>query len=230
MSFPYPRLEGQISYRLADGGARGREWFSIHRHPGGRTVRAMCEMDAEALIRDTSWSLDPQWRPVEGHVRVTLKGVLAGSTWYAIDGNVCRCRALTATHGHVDQVLTSASPFLFLGLHPLIGDGLLAAACGLEQPGIERTINAVTCSYSPNGERELLALPIAIGVTYVGGERLTVPAGEFEAHKFAVRWRPEWPPADYWVFGEDFVFLKSTWSVSQLTCSLESFRTIVANA
>ena len=224
MPFPYRRVEGAVSYIHADDGERGREWFSLHRHPGGRTVRALCEMDAEALIRDTSWSVDPHWRPVEGHVRVTLGGTLAGSTWYAFDGRTCHCRALTATHGHVDQVLNSKTPFEFLGLHPLIGDGLIAAVRGADSPGVERTVNSVTCSYSPNGERELLALPIAIGVTYVGREPLTVSAGDFDAHRFAVRWRPEWPPADYWVFGEDFVFLKSTWSVSRLTCVLTSFR------
>lgn len=224
MSFPYPRIEGTVSYLKNGADEIGREWFSLHRLPTGRAIRALAEMDAEKLIRDTSWTVDANWHPVEGHVRVMLNGVLAGSTWFAFDGTKVHCRARTATHGDVEQVRVSDRPYQFLGLHPLVGDGAIAAVRGRDQPGAERMINSITCSYSTNGERELLALPITIGLTYVGPERLTVPAGTFDAHRFGVRWRPEWPVADYWVFGDDYVFLKSTWSVSNLTCVLTSLK------
>ena len=75
-------------------------------------------------------------------------------------------------------------------------------------------------------EEGLLAFPIDIGVTYLGEERLTVAAGEFDAHKFHVRWRPEWTPAAIWVWGEDYIFLKSMWEVSGLTCELTSLEVV----
>jgi len=224
-SFPYRTVSGEVSYKRGDVGERGREWFILHAHPNGRrVVRATCEMDDEKLVRDTSWTVDEKWHPIEGHVRCVIDGQLAGSTWYKFDGNVVTCEAQTAQHGRVSQQRTSDRPYEFLGLHPLIGDGLIAAVRGRDRPGEERVINSITCSYSPNGEKDLLALPIEIGLTYLGPEKLTVPAGTFDAQRFGIRWRQEWPPADYWVFGEDYIFLKSTWSVSTLVCETTSLR------
>lgn len=231
MNFPYTRIAGTVSYVRHDGFVRGREWFSLHAHANGnRVVRAECEMVEEKLVRDTSWSLDPQWRPMEGYVRITLDGVVAGSTWYTFSGNTVHCEARTPVYGRASQVRTSPTPYEFLGLHPLIGDGLICAIRGRDQPGVERRVNSITCSYSPNGEKELLALPIEIGVTYLAPERITVPAGTFDAHKYAISWRKEWPPADYWVFGDHYTFLKETWSVSDMTCELMSLEQTTADA
>jgi hypothetical protein len=224
MTFPHPRIDGTVDYVHADGSDRGREWFSLHRYPGGRVIRAMCQMNREALIRDASWTVDEGWRPVDGHVRVILGGRIVGSTWFAFDGAVVRCEGRTAAQGDISQVRTSDQPYAFLGLHPLVADGLIAAARGRDRPGSERMIHSITCSYAQNGETGLLALPIDIGVTYVGRESLTVPAGTFDADRYAVRWRAEWPAADYWVFGDDFVFLKSAWTVSGLTCRLATLK------
>ena len=35
--------------------------------------------------------------------------------------------------------------------------------------------------------------------------------------------------ADYWVFGDDYIFLKETWSVSDMTCELTSLELIPAD-
>lgn len=222
MTFPFLRIDGTVDYVRNDGVATGREWFSLHHHPGGRVVRAMCQMNDEALIRDTTWTLDQGWRPIDGHVRVILDGRIVGSTWFRFDGATVRCEGRTASHGDISQLRASDRPYEFLGLHALVADGLVAAVRGRNLPGTERIIHGITCSYSRNGETELLALPIDIGVIYVGREHVTVPAGIFDADRFAVRWRSEWPAADYWVTGDDFVFLKSSWTVSGLTCLLTS--------
>ncbi|MCB2109226.1 MAG: hypothetical protein KDE14_16060, partial [Rhodobacteraceae bacterium] len=222
MNFPFRKIDGVVDYVQHDGVARGREWFSMHRYAGGRVFRACCQMNQEALIRDATWTMDDAWRPLDGHVRVILDSKIIGSTWYAFDGNSVRCEARTSAHGHVSQTQISDRPYEFLGLHPLLADGLLGAARGRTDPGRERFIRSITCSYSQNGETELLALPIDIGVAYLGDEQLSVPAGTFMASRYAVRWRPEWAPADYWVFGDDYVFLKSDWAVSSLTCELVS--------
>jgi hypothetical protein len=102
----------------------------------------------------------------------------------------------------------------------LVGDGLIARTRGREAPGTTRIISSVTCSYSPDGESDLLALPIKIGVEYVGEEPVTVKAGQFHASRYAVSWRPEWPSADLWVLGDDAVFLKLHWSMTGATYEL----------
>ena len=226
MKYPYTCTRGTITYVTSDGYECGRERFSLHRHDRGRFVRAVCEMEEEGLLRDASWSLDENWRPVDGHVRVALGGNVTGSTSYAFNGSSVTCHALTDTHGQVSLVKQSATAYEFLGLHSLICDGLLTAARGRDDINRERGINSITCSYSLHGEEGLLAFPIDIGVTYLGEERLTVAAGEFDAHKFHVRWRPEWTPAAIWVWGEDYIFLKSMWEVSGLTCELTSLEVV----
>lgn len=222
MTPPYVRTDGRVSYFLADGSEVGREWFSLHRHAQGRLVRATCEMNENALIRDAVWSLDSDWRPVDGYVHVMLDGRSAGSTWYGFDGPLVSCHARTPKYGTVTQARTSDRPYEFLGLHPLICDGLVTAVRGTDKPGEERWVNSITCSYAHDGATDLLALPIVIGVAYHGVERLVVKAGEFEARRYSVRWREGLSAATYWVWGDDYVFLKSTWDSSQLTCELTS--------
>lgn len=226
MKYPYTCTRGTVTYLTSDGHECGREWFSLHSHERGRFVNAVCEMEEGGLLRDASWTLDKNWRPVDGHVRVTLGGRIGGSTSYAFDGSSVTCHALTETHGHVSLVKQSATAYEFLGLHSLVCDGLLTAVRGRDDLNKERSINSITCSYSLHGEEGLLAFPMDIGVTYCGEERLAVAAGEFEAHKFLVRWRPEWTPAAIWVWGEDYIFLKSMWDVSGLTCELNSLEVV----
>ena len=230
MAYPYTRTTGTVTYTGGGGTPCGQEWFSVHNCEGRRFVRAVCEMDEDALLRDTSWSLDENWRPIDGHVRIALNGKVSGSTWYAFDGNSVTCHARTNSHGDITQVRQSDRAYEFLGLHPLVCDGMLTAVRGCNAPNEERIVNAITCSYSQNGETELIALPIEIGVTYLTQERISVPAGDFDAHKFDVRWRREWPPAAYWVWGDDFVFVKSTWEISELTCELASLDVTGASA
>lgn len=79
---------------------------------------------------------------------------------------------------------------------------------------------SVTCSYDINGETSLVALPIAIGVTYVGPDEATVPAGTFAAERYALRWQPHWPVAHLWVLGEDAVFVRLCWEFSGLDSQL----------
>lgn len=222
MTFHARRHSGQIRY-VTPAGERGREDFAIDVRENGRTIRAYCEIDEDALTRDASWTLDRDGMPVEGHVRVVLGGELVGSSWYRFTEHETECESLTRRMGRGSQRLPGRRAYL--GLHPLIGDGLIASARGRDAAGVERAIESVTCSYDLNGETGLVALPITIGVTYVGPERVAVPAGTFDGDHYLLRWQPHWPPAKLWVFGEDAVFLRLAWEVSNTTSELIRFET-----
>ncbi|HWU03691.1 MAG TPA: hypothetical protein VN222_13210 [Novosphingobium sp.] len=222
MPFSARRHSGQIRYRTP-AGERGREDFAIDVRESGRTIRAYCEIDDDALTRDASWTLDPAGMPVEGHVRVVQGGELVGSSWYRFTESDTECESLTRRMGRSSQRLPGRRAYL--GLHPLIGDGMIALARGRDAPGLERMIDSVTCSYDLNGETGLVALPIGIAVTYVGCETITVPAGTFAGDHYLLRWQPHWPPAKLWVYGPDCVFLRMSWEVSNTTSELVSFAT-----
>ncbi len=216
-AFSPRRHAGRIHYLKGDD-IEAREDFAIDVRADGRTIRSYCEMAEGDLTRDASWTLDRAHRPVEGHVRVVQNGQQTGSAWYRFGEDFAECESLTATMGRTSQRLDG--DVRYLGLHPLVGDGLIALARGTDAPGAERWIESVTCSYDINGETSLVALPIAIGVTYVGDEQITVPAGTFCAHRHAIRWQPHWPAAHLWVLGEDAVFLRLQWEFSGLDAQL----------
>ena len=213
------RHSGRIEYRK-QGALYGHERFGIDVRADGRTIRAYCEIDEGHLTRDASWTLDAAHRPVEGHVRVVQNGSLVGSSWYCFTGEGAQCESRTAYLGRASQQVPGRVDYL--GLHPLVGDGMIALARGTDAPGEARIIPSITCSYDLNGETGLVALPIDIAVTYTGKDEITVPAGTFVADRYALRWRPEWPEAQLWVHGEDAVFLRLHWDVSGLDSQLVS--------
>src|SRR5690554_1432353 len=218
--FSLRRHTGRILYHKGDTIA-GCEDFGIDVRESGRTIRAYCEMGEGGLTRDASWTLDGKYKPVEGYVRVVQNGIQTGSAWYRFTENEVECEALTTTLGRTAQRLPSRARYL--GLHPLVGDGMIALARGKEEPGREDIIESVTCSYDINGETSLVALPIDIAVTYVGVEEVTVPAGTFTTDRYALRWQPHWPAADLWVHGEDAVFVRLDWEFSGLSSQLERY-------
>ncbi len=201
---------GRISYRDA-AGETGREWFEMVRHAGGRTLRAFCEMDNLALSRDVSMALDAQSRPVDAFVRVIREGAVIGSTLFSVQGGVLRCQGWIGGLGDVDQALRLAAPLRYLGLHPLVGDALIALARGTERPGEFEPIACFSNSQAPAGDEGLFAMPVTIDVAYLGEERIEVAAGGFDAAAYALRWKPAWAPARLWVQGPDALFLKLEW-------------------
>jgi len=214
------RHAGEIVYGHADG-IRGRERFDIDVRADGRTIHSYCEMVEGHLTRDASWTLDTNHRPVEGHVRVVNDGQLVGSSWYHVTETETHCESLTARFGRMSQVVAGRRDYL--GLHPLIGDGMIALAVGTDSPGVTHMVPSVTCSYDINGETSLVALPIDIAVTYEGPDEIEVPAGRFTANRYSLQWQPQWPAANLWVHGEDALFLRLQWDFSGLTSELTEY-------
>jgi hypothetical protein len=215
---------GLIGY-YGPAGQTGRERFESVPHAGGRTLRAFCELDDAGLTRDVTYALDANSRPLDAFVRVVEHGTVTGTTLFVVESDGIRCDGVTAEHGRVSQRQPLDAPLAYLGLHPLVGDGLIATCRGTDRRGEFVGIRGVTNSFAPNGERGLLAMPITIDVAYVGPETIDVPAGRFDAERYALRWQPQWPPADLWVAGADALFLRLTWSLLDVRYDLVELHT-----
>jgi hypothetical protein len=214
-----------VAYLDEASGSWGSEVFSVSIHPGGRTIRCVSELDGMGMgiLRDTNWTLDNAWRPREGFARVTIHGELEGHSWFRLDGSVVECEAFTREFGRISQRREVGEPIDFLGLHALTGDALISAVRGLDAPGTERRVTCVTNSIAGYGEKGLVAVILHPLVTYVGRERITVLAGEFEAERFVVRWSDTVPkPAHFWVLAPDFIPLRFYGASHPVSYELES--------
>ncbi|EJL33983.1 hypothetical protein [Novosphingobium sp. AP12] len=207
-------VRGHISY-LRDGVETGREWFERIDHPqtGASSLRAFCEMDDAALTRDVTYFLDAFSRPVDAFCRVTTGGAVKGTALFLSDDAGLHCEARMADLGRISQSLPLEEPAAYLGLHPLVGDALMAPLRGTSRRGEFVPVRGVTNSISPNGDQGLYAMPVAIDAAWLGREHVTVPAGTFDADRHALRWHEDWPPADLWVHGPRATFVQMTWDM-----------------
>lgn len=194
-------------------------------HAQGSTVRAFCEMDELDLSRDVTMSLDTQGRPRDAFVRVIRHGQTLGSSLFIVDERGIRCEAVTAELGHVSQRKPLPGSLSYLGLHPLVCDGLIALSRGTDRPGEFVAVDIITNSSSPSGEQGLIAFPGVIDVAYLGDETIEVPAGQFDAQHYALRWQPHWSPADLWVHGPSALFLRLAWDMIDSHYQLLELRT-----
>jgi hypothetical protein len=207
-------VRGHISY-LRNGVETGREWFERIDHPqtGASTLRAFCEMDDAALTRDVTYFLDAFSRPVDAFCRVTTGGAVKGTALFFSDDAGLHCEARMADLGRISQSLPLEEPAAYLGLHPLVGDALVAPLRGTSRPGEFVPVHGVTNSISPNGDQGLYAMPVTIDAAWLGREPVTVPAGTFDADRYALRWHEDWAPADLWVHGPRAAFVQMTWDM-----------------
>ncbi|MBU6378445.1 MAG: hypothetical protein KJS95_07910 [Gammaproteobacteria bacterium] len=220
-------LAGTITYSGPEG-ATGYERFEMLEHGERRTLRALCRMDDLDLWRDVSLLLDANSQPTDAFVRVTQRGSVLGSIMYVVRPEALELEGITAEHGRVSHRIPLAVPLPYLGLHPLVGDALIALCRGDDAPGEFRTIHGYTNSSSPNGETGLLAVPSAIEVAYMGSGPLSVAAGTFPARHYRLRWQPQWPPADLWVSGERALFLRLDWELNRSRYELSALQTLKA--
>ena len=91
-----------------------------------------------------------------------------------------------------------------------------------------RKVEGFTNSNSPNGETGLVGVPTSIEAAYIGEERITTPAGEFDGRHYQLRWQPQWPAANLWVNGDEALFLRLTWELNRSRYELTELRTLTS--
>ena len=179
------RWQGEIAYLNSSGTRTGRERFSVSVHgDGGQVLRAQCEMDDDALVRDCVLALDPGGLPSEAFVRTVEGGRRSGSRHYRFDGDP-RPR--------------------FFGTHSLINDGWLVRLGEGRQTGL------LACSLQSNGGGAPGLFETEAVVTFAGDEEIDVPAGRFACRHWRVGYG-DYPPLDMWLTGHLDLLVLMTWS------------------
>jgi len=103
---------------------RGGETFVITKHiDESRTLRAHCAIDENSprVLRDSITSVDANWHPTDGFVRLTVDEKFIGSSWYRFTPNGAALQDQLA--GLPAQIACAAGLTLdeFRHLHDLLG-------------------------------------------------------------------------------------------------------------
>ncbi|HSN73197.1 MAG TPA: hypothetical protein VLT59_16905 [Steroidobacteraceae bacterium] len=178
-------LRGRLVYRHEGGPERGRESFTITRHGDGtKTLRALCEIDADEVLRDVTYSVDAQHRPLDAFVRLTVHERFFGSGWFVFGEHAATCEAYTALEGRISQRVELRRRPTAFGTHPISADAWLTAAFEPTGPRRQFFDDAYVSSYAFNGVGALALYPIHFGLEYLGETEVTVPAGTFGCRHF----------------------------------------------
>ncbi|MBM3504410.1 MAG: DUF3108 domain-containing protein [Alphaproteobacteria bacterium] len=213
---------GKIRYQGdAPVGERGREWFTVTVHGDGtRTLRSMCEMDDSQILRDVTYTMDRDWRPLDSFVRISVKDRFFGGAWFRFGAREVECEGFTAGEGRFSQrVAVDDWPRSF-GPHPVVCDIWHLGAWNWKGPKAQEW-PAIMSSPLPNGGSGPMIGRSMIRAEYQGEETVTVPAGTFRCKHFVFPLRESGhPPEHVWYTGPDLLFVKIRWDLLKTTYEL----------
>jgi hypothetical protein len=198
---------------------RGREYFTISQQADGTDVmHAHCEIDDQPMVvRDVVAAMDHDTSaPLDCHVRLTVGHTFEGSGWFRFAKNHVECETYNRRDGRISQRIDTDSPVSWMQCHPIAGDGLLMKAYDLSQgPGKQFLDNVMLSSPDHRGATGPMLFALGFGIAYVGPEKVSVAAGQFDAHHFQVvdtagQLPEEHPPYNVWCTADsDFILLKA---------------------
>ena len=207
---------GKISYIGSDGNERGREWFSVTRHPDGqRTLRAVCEIDDSEITRDVTYTTDENYLPLDCFNRLHRDGKFLGTGWIRITDTYAECEVFNTELGRVRQKMPLEQPATSLGSHPLTCDVMHLPAFDQSKPDERQHLNRILMtSPLPHGGSGPLISKSSVYAEYLGEEEVVVPAGTFMAHhyRYPLSPNPDGTPRqeDVWCLHDDWQFVKVT--------------------
>ena len=212
---------GKIQY-LHQGEETGREWFTVTKHlDGRRTFRALCEMDDHDLLRDVTYSVGPQWQPLDCFVRLTIHDELVGSTWFCFDNLGGECEGFTRAEGRFRQRIDLGHRPPSFGAHPIICDMWHLSQFDRDGPSRQTLRGIMLSSAEPDGGSGPSLEATDLTIEYLGKEDIVVPAGEFNADHFAfVLSDPHPANEELWCFGDDLMPLKIKYPIYDSTYEL----------
>ncbi len=219
----YRTIRGKILYtskkpeRMDE--ERGREYFTITQQPDGVDVlHAHCEIDDEPMVvRDVVAAMrHDDSSPVDCHVRLSVGHAFEGSGWFRFTDRHAECETYNRKDGRIEQRIELDKPVQWMQTHPIVGDALLMKAYDRARgPGKRFLDNVMLSSPDHRGATGPLLFAMGFGIQYVGEERITVGAGEFDAYHFQVtdtagNLPEEHPPYNVWCTADDdYILLKA---------------------
>ena len=215
---PYRSVSGEVLYLHDDHGQVGHETFTVTEDLNqNRTLRAICEIYEERLLRDVTYTVDQNWVPQDAFVRLLVDGTFQGSSWFNFSGNVVECENLTKDAGRSSQKQVLKGPIQSFGAHPISNDAWGCAAFDDNNPSKKQYFdNVVTTSKTAHGNTGPSIMLTEKYISFHGEEEISVPAGNFNTNCYQISWdgredMKKWPPIHIWTTSDDFIIVKIRW-------------------
>jgi len=183
-------IQGYIAYLEGTNTAApkefGREFFSVSIQADGlRTMRAICEFDAEGITRDVTYTVGPDYKPIECYVRVATEKKPTGSGWFRFTDDLAEGEIFTASDGRLSQRIKVPERVKAFGSHPICSDILRLAHLKAERPDETQILkDCMNSSPLAHGESGPILGVRDYSYAYKGVESITVGAGSFECKRF----------------------------------------------
>tara|TARA_R110002049_G_scaffold115854_14_gene268094 strand:- start:2071 stop:2862 length:792 start_codon:yes stop_codon:yes gene_type:complete len=205
--------QGRLAYRkIAPAGfERGRElWWLTRNRDGSRTMRSLAMTDDSKFVRDVTYTLDRNGRPMRLYIQLQVDEELVGSGYFHVSGNTMNVVTDSVDTGHTIQSVTVPEKFHIL-THAVMLDAWPAWSYELEEGG-SQTIAVYTTSPLWNGTSGPLGRMTTQRFTLHGTEEITVPAGTFTARHFSFGGDDGSGRVSHiWVTGKENILLKYEW-------------------
>lgn len=184
-------IEGKILYTSRkpgrEGEERGREHFTFTSHADGkRTMRAICEIEepSPTVLRDITYSLDENDKPMDCFVRLTVGDEYMGSGWIRMVEGAIECESYSPSSGRMSQRLETKGAYDGFGTHPIAGDAYMTKIMDRSRGPHKRSLRVFVPSPDHRGATPPQLAEVHIELEYVGEEKVTVQAGTFDSYHY----------------------------------------------
>lgn len=176
-------LEYEVDYFRRDGKPRGQERALVTVHEDGRrTLRTLSEIYEGEVLRDVTYTVDSDYRPLEAFVRVAVQDRYLGSAWFRFHDSLVECETASADGVRQSQSAPLESPAMSFLSHAVASDVWHGAAIRKQlNLGPQVITPLLTCSPRHDGSSAPRLGTWPLQAEYLGTERIVTVAGSVEA-------------------------------------------------
>ena len=194
--------EGKIAYRVkSTGHVNGYERWRLDVHPDGtKTVVATVHYSPRPVLRHVVHRVDAADRPLDTFMAYWIDGAWRGNAWFVMEGDSWRGRIL-GPDGTFTHAVKPAGRFAMLP-HVLAVDSWRARLVDKSQSGTQAVL-AYNVDATALAGTSVMGKLMDYDMAYIGAERITVPAGEFDTEHYRIE-----GVVDLYLFGPDSLVAK----------------------
>lgn len=184
-------------------------------------MRTLAMTDDSKFVRDVTYTLGEDGRPLRVFEQLQVDGLLVGSGYFSVTGDTLTIMTDGFDTGHTVQKIKVPERFHIL-THAVMLDGWGYWGFVGDKPG-DQIKDVYSTSPLWNGITGPLGHMVKSRMTYVGKEQVTVPAGTFEARHFIAGDDKDHSNISHiWVTGEHNILVKYDWPPREMEYLLES--------